>query len=90
MTIFSATPVLWTKVWNTTPQANETVTKNLLRSEIQADINLGKLTYTQDEVLSLLERCYSRAGSKTPAKKAKLTWTNYARPGKESWFAEVV
>lgn len=89
MSNFTATPVLWTKVWNTKPQANESVAKNLLKAEIQADINQGKLFYTEDEVLVLLERCYTRAGSTNPNKKAKLTWTNYARPGKESWFVEV-
>jgi hypothetical protein len=89
LTVYSLTPVLWTKVWDTKPHAIETVAKNLIKAEGQADINQGKLVYSLDEALALLERCYARAGSSTPAKKAKLTWANYARPGKQSWFVEV-
>ena len=87
--MFIATSVLWTKVWNTKPDANETVAKGILKSVITADVNAGKLEYTLDEILSMLEFAYGRAGSKTPAKKAKLTWSNFAKPGKQGWFAEI-
>jgi hypothetical protein len=85
-----ATAVLYTKQFGTKPGDNETVAKDLMKSLISADINAGKVEYTEDEVLAMLEYAYGRAGSKTPAKKAKLTWANYAKPSKQGWFAEVV
>ena len=87
MSKFVATSVLWTKVWATGPAANETVAKGILKAVITADINSDKSVYTLEEILAMLELAYSR--SKTPAKKAELTWANFAKPGKEGWFVEV-
>ena len=89
MSKFVSTSVLWTKVWNTKPDANETVAKGIIRSMITADVNAGKLEYSSDEIQEMLVFAYGRAGSKTPEKKAKLVWSNFARPGKEGWFVEV-
>ena len=87
--MFIATSVLWTRVWNTKPDANETVAKGILKSVITADVNTGRLEYTLDEILALLEFAYGRAGSTNSASKAKQTWARYAKPGKEGWFAEI-
>lgn len=90
MTIFTATSVLWTKEFSTGRDTNETSFKGMLKAILAVDVNAGKLEYTEDEILALFEQCYTRAGSKTPAKKAKLTWTNYAMPSTkktcEHWF----
>jgi hypothetical protein len=83
---FVATSVLWTKVWATKPDANETVAKGIIKAIITADVNAGKTEYTLDEILALFEVAYSR--SRTPAKKAKLTWANFAKPGKQGWFVQ--
>ena len=87
MSKFTASSILWTKEYNTKPDANETVAKGIIKAVITADINSGKSEYTLDEILALFELAYSR--SKAPAKKAKLTWTNFAKPGKEGWFTEI-
>lgn len=84
-----ATAVLWTKLWKTGPETNESIAKDLLKSLITADINSGKTEYTLDEVMDMLELAYGRAGSKNAHSKAKQTWARYAKPSKEGWFVEL-
>lgn len=86
---FTATPVLWVKVWGTKPGANETVAKDLIKSLISADVNSGKTEYSEDDILVMFEYAYGRAGSKNAKSKARQTWTRYAQPSKEGWFAKV-
>jgi hypothetical protein len=86
MTTYRATAVLWTKVWGTNPGTNETIAKDLLKSLISADVNSGKLEYTKQEIMDMLEYAYGRAGSTNPADKANIVWS-YARPENEAWFA---
>lgn len=87
MTTFVATPVLWTKVWGTSPGTNETIAKDLIKSLISADINAGKIKYTKQEIMSMFEYAYGRAGSSNPVDKAQIVWS-FARPENEAWFVE--
>jgi hypothetical protein len=86
MTSYAATSVLWTKIWGTNPDSNESIAKAIIKATIENDVNLGRLTYTEQDILELFESAYARAGSTAPANKAKLTWSNYAHPDKEAWF----
>ena len=87
--MFIATSVLWTFKFMTGIDANETRFKDGVRNRITADVNSGKLTYSEEEILEMFNICYERAGSTNPANKARQTWTRYAKPGKESWFVGV-
>lgn len=86
MKYYTPTPVLFVREFKTGRDTQETSFKGLLKEKIAADVRAGKHYYTLDEIYKTFEVCYSLAGSTTPAKKAKLTWTNWAKPGKETWF----
>lgn len=83
---YRATSVLWTRSWGTKPGANETIAKDLIKSLIAADVNSGKLEYTKQEIMDMLEYSYGRAGSTNPSVKATRTWSTYACPEQQAWF----
>jgi hypothetical protein len=86
MKTYSVTPVLFVKEFKAGRDTIETTFKGILKEKLASDVRGKKHFYTLDEIYKLFAACYSLAGSKDPSKKAKLTWSMYAKPEKETWF----
>jgi hypothetical protein len=86
MKTYSVTPVLFVKEFKAGRDTQATSFKGILKEKLAADSRAGKFFYTLEEIYKVFSTCYALVGSKDPVGKAKLTWSMYAKPERETWF----
>lgn len=86
MKTYSVTPVLFVKEFKAGRDTIETSFKGILKEKLASDVRAKKHFYSLGEIYKTFATCYDMAGSKDPMKKAKMTWSLYAKPERETWF----